>query len=265
MVYRSPEPTTGIKSDGFAPHRLIRTEQVNHDVKRFTFALQSEDAYCGLNVNAITMLRWHKPGNKSAYLRPYTPTSEVTRKGEIEFTIKRYEGGKMTPHLHSLQVGDTVEMGKQIQKIEYVPNQWDHVVLIGGGSGITPLYQQLLHSLPDTSDKTKFTLIYGNKTPADILLKKEFDEFEKNYEDRFTMVYTVDQADDSWKGLTGFVTKDLIAQYAPSKDSNVKILVCGPPGQMKAVSGTKAEDGSQGEVEGALAELGYGTDKVFKF
>lgn len=135
MVYKSPEPGNGLKADGFQPHRLIRTEDVSHDVKRLTFALSSEESYCGLNVNAITMIRWHKPGMKNPIMRPYTPTSEVDRRGEIEFTIKRYTDGKMTPFLHSLKPGDHVELGKQITKIQYEPNTWERVILIGGGSG----------------------------------------------------------------------------------------------------------------------------------
>ena len=135
MVYKSPEPTNGLKGDGFQLHRLLRVQDVNHDVKRFTFALSSEDSYCGLNVNAITMMRWHKPGMKNPIMRPYTPTSEIDRRGEIEFTIKKYEDGKMTPYLHSLSPGDEVELGKQITKIQYEPNAWHNVVLIGGGSG----------------------------------------------------------------------------------------------------------------------------------
>ncbi|TIB68112.1 hypothetical protein E3P77_01283 [Wallemia ichthyophaga] len=264
MVYKSPQPANGLKADGFQPHRLIRTQQVNHDVKRFTFALSSPDSYCGLNVNAITMMRWHKPGMKNPIMRPYTPTSEVDRRGEIEFTIKRYEDGKMTPHLHSLQPGDHVDMGKQITKIQYEPNTWDRVILIGGGSGITPLYQQLLHSLDDAHDKTCFTLLYGNKTPGDILLREEFNEMEKKHVERFRAVYTVDQPDGSWDGLHGFINKDLIADQIKDTD-NYKIFVCGPPPQMEAISGNKAQDGSQGEISGALSQLGVPIEKVFKF
>lgn len=107
-------------------------------------------------------------------------------------------------------------------------------------------------------------MLYGNRSPADVLLKKEFDEFEKNHSDRFKAVYTVDQPDDSWHGLSGYITKDLIAEHLP-KDANYKVLVCGPPSQMQAISGTKAQDGTQGDIAGALAQLGVPIEKVFKF
>ena len=210
------------------------------------------------------LYRWKKPGNEKAYLRPYTPTSYVDKPNEVEFTIKKYDDGKMTPHLFSLKVGDEIEIGKLIQKIEYVPNKWDHVSLIGGGSGITPLYQILIHALSDTNDNTKLTLIYANKTPQDILLKSEIDDLASKH-DRFNVVYTIDNPHQDWNGHVGFVNYDTIKSNIPSSDvSNQKILVCGPPGQMIAVSGTKNEKGEQGSLIGILKDLNYTEEQVFK-
>ena len=41
--------------------------------------------------------------------------------------------------------------------------------------------------------------------------------------------------------------------------------ICGPPGMMKFISGDKAEDKSQGALEGLLKELGYSAEGVYKF
>lgn len=43
------------------------------------------------------------------------------------------------------------------------------------------------------------------------------------------------------------------------------VQVCGPPPMMKAISGDKAEDKSQGELSGHLKEMGYTSDMVYKF
>jgi cytochrome-b5 reductase len=44
----------------------------------------------------------------------------------------------------------------------------------------------------------------------------------------------------------------------------VKVLVCGPPPQVAAIAGKK--DGmKQGALDGALKELGYKEEQVFKF
>lgn len=77
-----------------------------------------------------------------------------------------------------------------IIKYEYKPNEFAHGVTIGGGqsailavvlvrvltritvdvtgSGITPMYQMISHSLSLPEDKTKWTLIFANVTEKDI-------------------------------------------------------------------------------------------------
>lgn len=40
------------------------------------------------------------------------------------------------------------------------------------------------------------------------------------------------------------------------------IFVCGPPGQMNALSGNKVSPSNQGELKGALADLGYTAEQV---
>ena len=62
------------------------------------------------------------------------------------------------------------------------------------------MYQILQHALSDPSNKTKFTLIFANVTPADILLKSEFDALKAQHPQTFNVVYTVDKAEGDWKG-----------------------------------------------------------------
>lgn len=131
------------------------------------------------------------------------------------------------------------------------------------GPRSTPMYQVLQHALSDPNNKTRFTLIFANVTPKDILLKEEFDALKAKHPNTFNVVYTVDKADSDWKGPTGYINKTLIQQHIPpaSLAEKVKILVCGPPGQVNAIAGKK--DGmKQGEVGGILKELGYKEDQV---
>ena len=125
------------------------------------------------------------------------------------------------------------------------------------------MYQVLQHALSDPQNKTKFTLIFANVTPKDILLKEEFDALKAKHPNTFNVVYTVDKPDDSWNGTVGYVNKTLIQQHIPpaSLAEKVKILVCGPPGQVSALAGKK--DGmKQGALSGILKELGYTEDQV---
>lgn len=62
------------------------------------------------------------------------------------------------------------------------------------------MYQVISHALKIKDDKTKFTLIFANVSPADILLKEEFEAFKKNYPDRFEPIFIVDKAEANWSG-----------------------------------------------------------------
>jgi cytochrome-b5 reductase len=68
-----------------------------------------------------------------------------------------------------------------------------------------------------------------------------------------------------WKGGVGYLTKDMVAAHMPAPAANNLVMVCGPPGMMKAVCGDKVSPSDQGEVTGLLKELGYSKDMVYKF
>jgi len=100
---------------------------------------------------------------------------------------------------------------------------------------------------------------------ADAVMRKEWDELSNKHKDRLEVKYVLDKGPWGWKGETGFVTASTISKLFPRKEGEtVKAFVCGPPPQVKSISGPK--DGPrQGELSGALKELGYVEDEVFKF
>ncbi|KAG8763327.1 NADH-cytochrome b5 reductase [Ceratobasidium sp. 423] len=96
--------------------------------------------------------------------------------------------------------------------------------------------------------------------------EEEFEQLKAKHGDRFDIVYIVDKGDKNWSGLTGFITKDILKkEIAPASLGNkVMVYVCGPPAQVDAIAGKK--DGmKQGALGGALKELGYTSEQVFKF
>jgi NAD(P)H-flavin reductase len=55
-----------------------------------------------------------------------------------------------------------------IPKFKYEANSFDRGLCIAGGSGITPMWQLITHSLDLSEDKTKWTLVFSNVTDKDI-------------------------------------------------------------------------------------------------
>ena len=186
--------------------------------------------------------------------------------GYLELVVKKYPNGPMSSHIYGLNVNDELEFKGPLPKYPWSANKHQHVSLIAGGTGITPMYQLARQIFKNPEDKTKVTLVFGNVTEDDILLKKELDELENTYPQRFKAFYLLDNPPSGWTGGKGYITKDLLKTVLPeAKEENIKIFVCGPPGLYKAISGTKNSPADQGELSGALKELGYEKDQVFKF
>ncbi|KAJ5106371.1 hypothetical protein N7456_003046 [Penicillium angulare] len=241
-------------------------ETLSHNTKRVRFDFDDKEAIGGLPVASALLTRFKPEGKEKFTLRPYTPTSDEEQPGYLELVVKAYPNGPMSEHIHSLSEGQTLAFKGPIVKYPWTPNKHDHIALIAGGTGITPMYQIARQIFKNPDDRTKVTLVFGNVKEEDILLKKELEELENTYPQRFRAFYVLDQPPKDWAGGKGFITKELLKTVLPEpKEENVKLFVCGPPGLYKAISGAKVSPQDQGELSGVLSELGYNKDQVFKF
>lgn len=157
---------------------------------------------------------------------------------------------------------------KPLNELDYKPNEFKSMLFVAGGSGITPIYQLTRAILNNPEDKTKISLVYANNTEEDILLRKEFEDLEKQYPGRFQKIFTVSKINSGSEGTLekGYVTKALIGKIWPGKEPGQKVLVSGPPAMTEAVAGAKGMAGwTQGSIGGVLKELGYSGNDVHKF
>jgi cytochrome-b5 reductase len=268
---------------GFISLKLDSVESVNHNTKRFRFELPEGDQVSGLQIASALLTKYKGPGMEKAAIRPYTPVSgegrdsccgvidvcsrQTDEKGYIDLLVKKYPNGPMSEHLHSMEPGQRLDFKGPIPKYPWSPNKHNHIALISGGTGITPMYQLARAIFSNPDDKTKVTLVFANVTEEDILLKREFEDLENTYPQRFRAFYALDKPPKEWKGGKGFINKELLKAVLPEpKEENIKIFVCGPPGMYKAISGVKKSPSDQGELDGSILEqLGYSKDQVYKF
>ncbi|KAF9011168.1 cytochrome-b5 reductase [Cyathus striatus] len=254
----------------FIDFKLKKVVPYNHNTAKFIFELPNNEASL-IPVASCLVVKASDPealvdAKGKPIIRPYTPISPPDQKGELTLLVKKYDNGNASKYIHEMKEGDTLAMKGPIAKFPYKANEFDEIALIGGGSGITPLYQILTHALEDKSNKTKFKLLFSNVTEKDILLREEFDDLKKKHPETFDVVYLLDQPQKDWTGSVGYISSEVIKKHVgpASLKEKVKIFVCGPPGQVAAVAGKKAGM-QQGELGGILKELGYTEDQVFKF
>lgn len=268
QTLNTPAPPPVFTGDGqWIDLKLTNVKPVTHDSSIYTFAFPDANQKSGL-ITASCILTKYVTAKGNNVIRPYTPITDNDQKGSFDLLVKTYPNGKMSVHIHDLKINDTLAFKGPNIKWKWETNQFKEITLIGGGSGITPLYQLIHKILSDPADKTKITLLYGNKTPEDILLKSTFDELKAKYPDQFTVQYFVDKVDDPSKATdvtVGYINKDVLEKTLPKKSPESHIYVCGPKPLYEAISGNKISPSDQGEVTGILKELGYDKTDVFKF
>jgi NAD(P)H-flavin reductase len=103
------------------------------------------------------------------------------------------------------------------------------VVVIAGGLGLAPV-RPILYELMENRDAYgKVTLLYGARSPAEILFEKELGNWRSRLE--MGVEVTVDRATNAWHGHVGVVTALLRgADFTPA---NTTAFVCGPEIMMR--------------------------------
>lgn len=123
---------------GFVSLKLESVDVINHNTKRFRFALPSPSDVSGLQIASALLTKYQGPEMQKAVLRPYTPISDEDASGFVDFLVKKYDGGPMSTHMHDMKPGQRLDFKGPLPKYPLGENQHKHIALIAGGTGITP-------------------------------------------------------------------------------------------------------------------------------
>ncbi|MFW6113145.1 MAG: FAD/NAD(P)-binding protein [Thermodesulfobacteriota bacterium] len=103
------------------------------------------------------------------------------------------------------------------------------LVIVGGGLGLAPLRPAIYHALDRRPEYGNVELIYGARSPQDILYYRELEGWRGRFDLRVHV--TVDTAPSEWRGRVGVVTK--VISEARFDPPNTVALVCGPGVMMR--------------------------------
>ncbi len=164
-------------------------------------------------------------GKSNLQKRAYSMSSSPTACDFIETTVKETPGGFMSKYLvREMKVGNNVKVTGPLGLFYYAKEMGNNIVLLGGGSGITPLLG-ILRYIKDSRLKTRATLIYSNKTEQDIIWSKELEELSK--QENISVVNTLTRVSKSeWGGELGRIDRKKIETYVDDYKSAV-YYVCG--------------------------------------
>jgi NAD(P)H-flavin reductase len=102
-------------------------------------------------------------------------------------------------------------------------------VIVAGGIGLAPLRPALLHVLARRDDYGEAVLLYGSRTPRDLVYRTELERLSASPD--LDVRVTVDAADDEWRGKVGVVPK--LVGEARFDPADAVAMICGPEIMMR--------------------------------
>lgn len=175
--------------------------------------------------------------------RSYTIASPPTRTGALEISVKRQDGGRGgSAHVHATLVeGAQVIAHGPFGDFVFDGAGADRVVLIAGGVGITPV-MAMLRALTDRGWPGRIDLVYGVRTPRDLVFADELAYLEARFPTlHVTRVASSAADDDAWPGARGHIDRAILA--AVPGLATAPIYLCGPAPMMAAVTTALVELG----------------------
>jgi NAD(P)H-flavin reductase len=137
--------------------------------------------------------------------------------------------GAVSRALGKLRAGDTVGVRGPFGSKWPIDRATGHdVVVIAGGIGLAPLRGALCNFLHRRKELGALVLLYGARTPEDVLYGRDLERWQKRGMD---LEVTVDRANAGWAAHVGVVTSLIPgAFFSPEK---TVAMICGPEVMMR--------------------------------
>jgi ring-1,2-phenylacetyl-CoA epoxidase subunit PaaE len=206
----------------------------------------------------------YKPGQFLTLIIPFEGKKErrsyslssIPHENTLSVTIKRVPGGKVSNYLL-----DNATVGQEIEIMEPLGNfcitcdaaETRNVILLGAGSGITPL-MSILKGVLREEPNSKVTLLYGNRDENSVIFKDQLEQLRAENPDRLQIAYIYSQPKQNceYRGrMNQSLMIKILERLQLSRISNGLYFMCGPEGMMD-------------EVKKALSVLHVPSDKVFR-
>lgn len=175
------------------------------------------------------------------HTRCYSPASPQGRRRELEITIKRHPDGLVSNFLADRAEPGMVIGLSQAQGDFHLPDSRpESILLIGAGSGITPL-MAILRTLCEEGHGGEIALLQYAPDPARTIYRRELDRLAAETPN-FTLSRSYTRAPGAGE-LDGHFSSAHIPQGA--RGFEAETFACGPPALLDAVRGTWANGHEQ--------------------
>lgn len=196
------------------------------------------------------------PINGQVERRSYSMSSCPHTEDELCVTVKRIANGKVSNYLNDqLKPGQELEVMEPMGNfhLELHPVQ-RHVVLIGAGSGITPL-MSIAKAVLRMESSSIVSLLYGNRHEDSIIFKDTLDKLQAQFPSRFQVIHILSKPSHSWTGYRGRLSRalatKLLNELPKLNVHKMDYYLCGPQEMME-------------EMQAALLAMNVPEEKIHK-
>ena len=172
--------------------------------------------------------------------RAYSLSSTPHEAPRLSVTVKRVPGGLVSNYLL-----DTVQVGQQMEVMEPLgnftlslsPKAARSLVLIGAGSGITPL-MSILKAVVNTEPNSHVLLIYGNRNEESVIFQQQLTALEASTGGRVQVehVYSQPLKPGGAHQHTGRLNRTMMLRILEQRHQfpaeQADYFMCGPEGLM---------------------------------
>ena len=204
----------------------------------------------------LTLILPCGPGGKMER-RAYSLSSTPNEAPRLSVTVKRVMGGLVSNYLL-----DTVRVGQQLEAMAPLgnftlstkPGMARSLVLIGAGSGVTPLMSILKAVLRD-EPQSQVLLVYGNRNEESVIFREQLRQLEVQSGGRLQVehVYSQPTGPVAPHQHTGRLNRTMLLRILEQRHqvppAQAEYFLCGPEGMMT-------------EAKAALELLGVPADRI---
>jgi NAD(P)H-flavin reductase len=132
--------------------------------------------------------------------------------------------GNVTRAISRIKVGDPVGLRGPFGSSWPIRSlEGNDIIIAAGGIGLPPLRPAIYHIMRNRAKFGKVFVLYGARTPGDLLYTHEFEQWRAA---DITVQVTVDRADESWQGQVGVVP--MLFYRFRIDPAHSAVLTCGP-------------------------------------
>ncbi len=206
-----------------APCRVTSVSKETHDTFTLTVAPPPGDPVSAFEPGQFSMLYVYGVGEL-----PISISGDPAVRESLTYTIRSV--GQVTYQLVTRQPGDFIGVrGPFGSSWPLKEARGKSVLIVAGGIGLAPLRPAIYSILRHRGDYNRLVILYGSRSPRDLLYKKEFAAWSLLPDTQ--ALCTVDYGGVTWRGHVGVVTT--LFRLVRMQPKETVAMLCGPEIMMR--------------------------------